>query len=137
MQGINSNSQLARNSHPRCSVACKLIKILNPQRDSINVSNNNSNNNNENNNNCSMDICEWLKKSRQQKCFSKIPFYTLKTPKKRITKQLIEDFTFQKLGKLYGGETRNINLNLIIFCLLGNQRHSVNRSKFHILYSKS
>lgn len=64
-------------------------------------------------------------------------FLYAKNPKKRITKQLIEDFTFQKLGKLYGGETRNINLNLIIFCLLGNQRHSVNRSKFHILYSKS
>lgn len=65
--------------HPRCTVACKLIKILNPQRDSINVSNNNKNNNN----NCSMNICEWLKKSRQQKCFSKKLFYTPKTPQKK------------------------------------------------------
>lgn len=79
-------------AHPRCTVACKLIKILNPQRDSINGSNNN--------NKCSMNICEWLKKSRQQKCFSKKLFYTPKTPKKIFTKPLIEDFTFQKLGKL-------------------------------------
>lgn len=80
---------------PRCSVACKLIKILNPQRDSINVSNNNNSNEN-NNNNCSMNICEWLKKSRQQKCFSKKLFYTPKTPtKKYLLSRLLRILLFR------------------------------------------